>query len=164
MTDSTQTEREATRKSVSGLSGLEILRALLDGSLPPPPFGATTSMGPVSVEEGRVVFEADPSERFYNPMGTVHGGWIATLLDSVMGCAVHSVLKPGQTYTTIEMKTVFVRPVFEATGRLTCEGTLLHVGSRVASSEGKVFDSRGRLVAHGTETCLIMEPRARLQD
>jgi uncharacterized protein (TIGR00369 family) len=107
-----------------------------------------------------VAFEASPSARFYNPMGLVHGGWLALLLDTAMGCAVHSTLEPGQIYTTVEMKTAFVRPVRETTGKLRCEGVLLHAGSRIASSEGKVFDGAGRLVAHGSETCLISTIRS----
>jgi uncharacterized protein (TIGR00369 family) len=143
------------RETAAGLSGLEFLRGLLERRLPAPPFAEVTDLWPVSVESGRIVFAAMPSARFYNPMGVVHGGWIATLLDTAMGCAVHSILKPGQVFTTLEMKTVFVRAVFETTGKLTCEGVLLHSGGRVASSEGKMFDGSGRLVAYGSETCLI---------
>ena len=107
-----------------------------------------------------MAFEASPSARFYNPMGLVHGGWLALLLDTAMGCAVHSTLEPGQAFTTVEMKTTFVRPVRESMGKLRCEGVLLHAGSRIASSEGKVFDCAGRLVAHGPETCLISTVRS----
>ena len=93
-------------------------------------------------------------------MGLVDGGWLALLLDSAMGCAVHSTLEPGQAFTTVEMKTTFVRPVRESTGKLRCEGVLLHAGSRIASLEGKVFDGASRLVAHGSETCLISTIRS----
>lgn len=137
------------------LSGLEFLRGLMDGTLPAPPFAEVSDLWPVEVEQGRVVFEALPSKRFYNPMGLVHGGWLALLLDTAMGSAVHSTLSAGQGYTTVEMKTTFVKAVREATGKLRCEGTLLHGGSRIASSEGKVFNSAGDLVAHGSETCLV---------
>lgn len=140
------------------MSGQEFLRGLLDGSLPAPPFSLTAGITPLSLEEGRVVFEGKPSREFYNPMGIVHGGWMAMLLDTVMGCAVHSALKAGQAYTTLEMKTTFVRAILEDTGPLRAEGVLLHIGGRVASSEGKLLDSAGRLVAHGSETCLIMKP------
>lgn len=88
-------------------------------------------------------------------MGLVHGGWLALLLDTAMGSAVHSTFSAGQGYTTVEMKTTFVKAVREATGKLRCEGTLLHGGSRIASSEGKVFNSADDLVAHGSETCLV---------
>lgn len=143
------------------LSGVEFLQGLMDGTYPAPPFAETTDLWPVSVEAGRIVFEARPSKRFYNPMGFVHGGWISLLIDTVMGCAVQSTLKAGQTYTTLEMKTTFVRSVLESTGNLRCEGVLLHSGSRTASAEGKIFDSSGRLVAHGSETCLIMDLQKR---
>ena len=141
-------------------SGVEFLQSLLDGTHPAPPFSEVAEVWPVAVEVGRVVFEAWPSARFYNPMGLVHGGWLALLLDTAMGCAVHSALEPGQIFTTVEMKTAFVRPVRETTGKLRCEGVLLHAGSRIASSEGKVFDDAGRLVAHGSETCLISTIRS----
>jgi uncharacterized protein (TIGR00369 family) len=144
------------RQVAASVSGFDFLRGLIDQVHPAPPFSEVADVWPVSLEPGRVTFEAMPSARFYNPMGTVHGGWIALLLDTAMGCAVHSTLKPGQAYTTLEMKTVFTRPVFESTGKLRCEGVLLHAGGRIASSEGKVFDTAGRLVAHGSETCLIM--------
>ncbi|MBA8876791.1 PaaI family thioesterase [Phyllobacterium myrsinacearum] len=139
------------------LSGVEFLQGLLDGTYPAPPFAETTDLWPISIEAGKVVFEARPSKKFYNPMGVVHGGWISLLIDTVMGCAVHSSLKAGQAYTTLEMKTTFVRSVLVSTGVLRCEGVLLHSGSRTASAEGKIFDGTGRLVAHGSETCLIMD-------
>jgi uncharacterized protein (TIGR00369 family) len=138
-------------------AGLDFLKSMLERREPSPPFSETTDIWMVSAETGRVVFEAMPSARFYNPMGVIHGGWIATLLDSCMGCAVQSALKAAQTYTTVEMKTVFVRAAHERTGLLRCEGTLLHSGKRVASSEGKVFDREGRLIAYGSETCLITD-------
>ena len=138
-----------------GGTGLDFLKSMLERRAPSPPFSETTGIWMVSAETGRVVFEAKPSTRFYNPMGVIHGGWIATLLDSCMGCVVQSTLKAGQTYTTVEMKTVFVRAAHEETGLLRCEGMLLHSGKRIASSEGKVFDREGRLIAYGSETCLI---------
>jgi uncharacterized protein (TIGR00369 family) len=94
------------------------------------------------------------------PWGWSMAAWLALLLDTAMGCAVHSTLEPGQAFTTVEMKTTFVRPVRESTGKLRCEGVLLHAGSRIASSEGKIFDGPGRLVAHGSETCLISTIRS----
>jgi uncharacterized protein (TIGR00369 family) len=144
-------------------TGLDLLKSMLEHREPSPPFSETTNIWMVSVATGRVVFEGMPSARFYNPMGVIHGGWIATLLDSCMGCVVHSTLKAAQTYTTIEMKTVFVRPSQEKSGLLRCEGTLLHSGKRIASSEGKVFDSDGRLIAYGSETCLITDLGGRVQ-
>jgi uncharacterized protein (TIGR00369 family) len=144
------------REAAVGMSGLEFLRKLRDRELPAPPFAQATDIWITEVESGRVVFEAAPSVRFYNPMGMVHGGWIATLLDSAMGCAVHSLMKPGQAYTTAEMSVNLVRPVFDKTGVLKCEGKIIHAGGRVATSEGRVWDKSGALIAHGSETCLIM--------
>ncbi|HEY4251373.1 MAG TPA: PaaI family thioesterase [Roseomonas sp.] len=137
--------------------GLEQLRALLSGERPAVPFAEATGIRLTEVEHGRVVFTGTPSRRFYNPHGTVHGGWIAGLLDSAMGCAVHSALQPGQGYTTIDMTTGYVRAVLEESGTLRCEGQLVTMGRRIARAEGKVFDAEGRLVAHGSETCLILE-------
>jgi uncharacterized protein (TIGR00369 family) len=144
------------RGRIRKLAGVEFLRGLMDGTLPAPPFAATCRIWPVEVAEGRVVFEGEPNGDFYNPMGVVHGGWIAALLDTGMACAVHSALKPGETFTTTSMCISFVRPVSEELGRLRCEGTLLQSGGRIASAEGKVYDMAGNLVAHGSETCLIM--------
>ena len=139
-------------------SGLTFLQKLRDGVHPTPPFAVTTDMTIRDVEYGRVVFEAQPTRRFYNPLGTVHGGWISTLLDTVMGCAVHSTLEPGQGYTTVDMSVTFVRAVLETTGTLTCEGKIVHSGGRIATSEGRIRDAAGTLVAHGTETCMILKP------
>ena len=143
------------REIAAATSGLEFLRGLLDGKFPSPPFAEVSDVWPVSVEKGRIVFEATPSSRFYNPMGVVHGGWLSLLVDTAMGCAVHSALDAGQAYTTTDLRTTFVRPVNEATGRLRCEATLLQIGGRTASSEGRILDVRGALVAHGSESCLI---------
>jgi uncharacterized protein (TIGR00369 family) len=156
MTEATQLiAGGAARTSMRAMSGLEFLRGLMDGSLPPPAFSATSRIKPVAVEAGRVVFEGEPHGEFYNPMGTVHGGWIATLIDTAMACAVHSSLKAGEIFTTVEMNVTYVRPVSETTGKLRCEGVVLHSGGRVASAEGKVYDAAGNLIAHGSETCLI---------
>jgi len=137
------------------MSGLDFLAALRDGTLAAPPFSHATGIRVKEIEIGRTLFEGTPSEQFYNPMGTVHGGWIATLLDTAMACAIQSVLPAGQSYTTLELKTNFVRPVLVSTGVLRCEGLVLSRGGRIATSEGKGFDKDGNLVAHGTETCLV---------
>ena len=144
------------RETVFGMTGLEFLRKLVDRSLPAPPFAEAADIWITEVAEGRAVFEGKPSLRFYNPLGSVHGGWISTLLDSAMGCAVHTVLKAGQVYTTVDMNVSFVRPVFDKSGVIRCEGKIIHAGSRIATSEGRVWDKSGALIAHGTETCAIM--------
>jgi uncharacterized protein (TIGR00369 family) len=136
------------------MSGLEFLRGLLEGTLPAPPFSEQMDVWPREVARGRVVFEAVPSSRFYNPTGLVHGGWLALVLDTAMGCAVHSVLDAGQGYTTVDLRTTFAKPVRETTGPVRCEGHVLHVGERIASAEGRITSAGGTLLAHGSETCL----------
>ncbi|WP_158807355.1 PaaI family thioesterase [Beijerinckia sp. L45] len=145
----------------AALSGLDWLRGLLDGRYAPPPFSVIADVEPLSVEKGRIVFAGTPASRFYNPMGIVHGGWMGLLLDTAMACSVHSALPAGKAYATLEMKIVFVRAVREDSGPLTAEGNLLHIGSRTASAEGKIYDSKRRLVAHGSETCMIWDVRDR---
>ena len=150
----------ASSRPATSIAGLDFLRHLADGSYPAPPFAGETDIWIVEAERGRVLFAGTPSQRFYNPLATVHGGWISTLLDSAMGCAVHSLLAAGQGYTTVAMTISFVRPVFENTGRLSCEGKVIHAGGRIATAEGRVWDEAGTLIAHGTETCLLMTARA----
>jgi uncharacterized protein (TIGR00369 family) len=140
-------------------SGLDFLAGLRDGKHPLPPFAAETDIRITEVEHGRVLFEGMPSARFYNPLGTVHGGWIATLLDSAMGCAVHATLAAGESYATVDMAISLVRAVTAGTGKLRCEGKIVHAGARIATAEGRVWDGTDTLVAHGTETCLIMRAR-----
>jgi uncharacterized protein (TIGR00369 family) len=137
------------------MDGVSFLRAMRDGGAPPPPIATLLKFGIVEVEEGRVVFAATPDGRVYNPLGTVHGGYVCTLLDSCMGCAVHSTLKAGQGYTSVELKVNFVRPLSEATGEVRAEGRVLSTGRQIATAEGRLIDARGRLLAHGTTTCLI---------
>lgn len=139
------------------LSGLDLLRGLRDGTLPPPPMGRLLGFGLEEVEEGRVVFAAVPGTRHYNPIGTVHGGFAATLLDSCMACAVQSTLARGFGYTTLELKVNLVRAMTEDTGPVRAEGRVLHAGRRVATAEGRLTDAAGRLLAHGTTTCLVIE-------
>jgi uncharacterized protein (TIGR00369 family) len=138
------------------MSGLELLQAVVSGQQPGPPIAQTADFWIAEIEKGRVVFEGMPALRFYNPLGTVHGGWISAILDSAMGCAVHSTLAAGQTYTTTSMTVNFVRPVLESTGKVRCEGVCVHSGSRLATSEARLWDQGGKLLAHGSETCLVM--------
>jgi uncharacterized protein (TIGR00369 family) len=141
------------------VTGLEFLRAIAAGELPGAPIADLLGFAPVEAEEGRVVFAAVPEQQHYNPIGTVHGGLAATLLDSAMGCAVHSTLPAGVGYTTLELKVNFVRTITSETGRILCEGTVVHRGGRVATAEGRVFaEADGALLAHGTTTCLIFSP------
>jgi len=138
-----------------GLSGLEYLRKIVAGELPRPPIGALMNFNITDLSEGRAVFIVEPAEYHYNPIGVVHGGLAATLLDSAMGCAVHSTLPAGGGYTTLEIKVNYVRPMTVETGRVRCEAKVIHVGGRAASAEGRVVDESGKLYAHGTTTCMI---------
>jgi len=139
------------------LSGLDLLRRIAAGELPPAPIQATLGFTLDAVEHGRAVFSADVEERHYNPLGTMHGGVAATLLDSAMACAVHSTLPAGTSYTTLEFKVNLVRPATAATGRIVAEGTLVHRGGRVATAESRLVTADdGRLLAHATTTCLVV--------
>ncbi|HEX7054808.1 MAG TPA: PaaI family thioesterase [Burkholderiales bacterium] len=138
------------------MSGLEFLRAIRDGALPSPPIAELLGMRLVEVEEGRAVFECLPGEQHYNPIGVVHGGLAMTLLDSAMTCAVQTRAAAGSGFTTVEAKTNFVRPISSATGTIRAIGTLLHAGSRLATAEGRVVDASGKLYAHATTTCIVL--------
>jgi uncharacterized protein (TIGR00369 family) len=140
------------------MSGIEYLKAIQSGELPPPPIAALMDMTMVEASEGRVVFSAEPAEYHYNPLGTVHGGVAATLLDSAMGCVVQSLLPAGTGYTTLEIKVNYLRPLTSATGTVTCEGTIIHLGGRIATAEARITDAAGKLYAHGTTTCIIFLP------
>lgn len=124
--------------------------------IPHAPISELVGMDLVGLGEGWATFALDPAERHYNPLGTVHGGIAATLLDSAMGVAVHTTLNEGQTYTTLELKVNFVRAITEATGRVVASGSVIHRGGRIATAEARLTDEDGRLLAHGTSTCLVM--------
>ena len=138
------------------MSGLDFLVAIRDEELPPAPIQRLLDFTLTEVEEGRVVFTAEPGEQHYNPIGVVHGGLAATLLDSAMGAAVHSTLPLGQGYTTLETKFNLTRPVTAQTGEVSAEGKVVHRGRQVATSEATLRDGAGKLLAHGTSTCLII--------
>ena len=140
---------------VKTLSGREFLERMMAGDFPAPPICQTMNFILTSVGDGEARFEGVPEFRHYNPLGTVHGGWTGTILDSALGCAVHAALSPGEGYTTVEFKVNIVRPVFETSGRLVCDGRVVHRGKRIATSEATLKDGEGRLLAHGTETCMI---------
>lgn len=142
-------------------SGRELLQRLLDGHYPAPPMAATLSFTLTEVGEGRVVFRGMPNERHLNPLGGVHGGWAATLLDSALACSVHTLLAVGEGYTTAEFKVNFTRPITPRTGEVICEGLVVHRGRSLAVSQATLKDGQGRLLAFGTETCAIF-PAANL--
>lgn len=138
-------------------SGLELMRAIVAGELPGAPIANVLNFAPVLVEAGHVVFEGEPKADFLNPIGSVHGGWAATLLDSCVACAVHSTLPAGKGYTTVELKINFVRAIMPDTGRLRAEGKVIHAGGRIGTAEGRLTDTAGKLYAHATTTCLIFD-------
>lgn len=140
---------------VKHLSGLEFMQGIRAGRFPRAPIMAALKFELTEVEHGRAVFEGAPEFAFYNPIGSVHGGYAATLLDSCMGCAVHTTLPAGQAYTTLEFKINFVRAMSDQTGRVRAEGKVIHPGSRAATAEGKLYDARGKLLAHASTTCMI---------
>jgi uncharacterized protein (TIGR00369 family) len=135
---------------------IDYLRAIRDGTLPPPPIAKLLSMDLVEVEEGKVVFALTPAEQHYNPIGVVHGGIALTMLDSAMSCAVQSMLPEGKGYTTLELKVNLVRPISIQTGTIRATGTILHSGRQTGTAEGKLEDAQGRLLAHGTTTCIVL--------
>jgi uncharacterized protein (TIGR00369 family) len=141
------------------MSGLEYMRAIVAGEIPAPPIARSLDFLLAEVEEGRAVFTLTPSEFHYNPIGVVHGGVAATLLDSAMGCAVHSLLPAGTGYTTLELKVNLLRPMTRDTGPVRAEATVLHSGSRTALAEARLVDAAGKLLAHATSTCLILAHR-----
>jgi uncharacterized protein (TIGR00369 family) len=144
-----------SREVLLAEDGRSFLIGMLNGRHPCAPYSDTMDIKFVEVEDGRVVFLGTPSVRYLNPVGTIHGGWAATILDGAMAYCVHSTLKIGESYTTLEMKINYVRPIFPSTGLVHCEGKLIHRGSRTATSEGRLFDEHGKLFAHGSETCMI---------
>jgi uncharacterized protein (TIGR00369 family) len=135
---------------------IEYLRALVAGKLPPPPIARLLGMALVEVDEGRAVFELTPAEQHYNPIGVVHGGIAFTLLDSAMGCSVQTLLPAGKGYTTLEMKANLVRAITLQTGPVRASARVVHMGRQTATAEGRIEDSQGKLLAHGTTTCIIL--------
>jgi uncharacterized protein (TIGR00369 family) len=142
---------------MASMTGIDFVRALFDGRLPAPPIMQTIEPFDSAAEPGHVVFHSTPGFRHYNPIGSVHGGYAATLLDSAMGLAVHTMLPPGTGYTTLEFKISFIRGMTKDTGPVRSEGHILNVGRRAATAEARVSDAKGRLLAHATTTCLVFE-------
>lgn len=138
-------------------SGLELLRAMIAGEIPEPPIMRLIGASRMEAEEGRVAVEMTAEEFHYNPLGSVHGGVLSTLLDTAAGCAVHSTLPAGVGYTTLDLNVKFLRPVTTGSGLLRCEGTVLSRGRRTALAEARLTDGNGRLAAHATSSCLLFE-------
>jgi uncharacterized protein (TIGR00369 family) len=141
------------------MNGLDYLRAIAAGRIPPPPIAALLGMGIVEVQRGRVTFSLDVGEHLYNPIGSVHGGVFCTLLDSAMGCAVHATLDRGQAYTTLELKVNLVKALTVSTPSVVATGQVISAGRRVVTASGQITGPDGTLYAHATTTCLVFEPR-----
>jgi uncharacterized protein (TIGR00369 family) len=140
------------------LSGIDFMRAFLTGEIPPPPFMQLLGIRILSVDPSSVVFGFEPAEFMYSPLGNVHGGIVTVLLDSAMGCSFHTTLPAGTGYTTIELKVNFLKSVTADAGPLRAEGHVIHSGSRVATTDARLIDSKGRLYAHATSTLMILRP------
>lgn len=160
MTDRTRTftweDPMLGAEAAKTMSGLEYLEALMDRKLPAPPISATLNFWPIEFAPGRAVFVCDPAEYHYNPIGMVHGGLAATLFDSALGCAIQTQLPAGAGYSTLELHVNYVRPITAKTGRIRCEGEVVHLGHTVATAQARLIDEeRGRLYGHATTTCMI---------
>jgi len=145
--------------AVRALSGLDYMRGILHGDFPGAPIAATLGFTLSEVDLGRATFTGTPDRFAYNPNGTVHGGYAATLLDSAMGCAVHTTLPAGKAYSTVDLSISLVRAITERTGALRSEGKVIHTGSSIITAEGRIVGADGKLYAHGTTTCLVLSPR-----
>ena len=139
------------------MSGLDTMQAMLRGELAPPPITKTLDFLLLEVGPGTAVFQGQPLQRHYNPLGSVHGGWFATLLDSAMGCAVHTMMPPGRGYTTAELSVNIVRAITDKVPRVRAQGRVIHCGRQLATAEAQLVGADGRLYAHGTTTCLVFE-------
>ena len=144
---------------VANRTGMEVFEAIFAGELPPAPIGEMLDFVPIHMAPGEAVFQGSPKRRHYNPLGTVHGGWFATLLDSAVGCAIHTTLPTGKAFTTLELKVNMVRALNDGVPLVRAEGKVIHVGRQVATAEGRIVGPDGKLYAHATTTCLIFDQR-----
>jgi uncharacterized protein (TIGR00369 family) len=151
------TDPEEALGRATAMSGREAIEAIADATVPPPPMATLLGLAMTEVDDGRIVFSMHPGEHLHNLIGMVHGGALATLLDTAMGCAVQTTLAAGQGYSTLDLQVRFVRPVVAGGPLLRCEGTVVHRGRRVVTGEGRVVDDTGKLYAHGTTSCLLLD-------
>lgn len=142
---------------IGDMTGLQIMQAMLRGELPYPPIAQTLDFSLLEVDEGRALFQGTPGPAHLNPMGTIHGGWYATLLDSALGCAVHTMMPPGRGYTTAELGVNLVRAIGAKAPRVRAEGKVIHCGRQLATAEARLYGPDGTLYAHATTTCLVFE-------
>lgn len=147
----------ARMDQIAGLTGLELMQGVLDGTLPYAAIAKTLDFVMVEVGKGRAVFQGTPGPQLLNPMGTVHGGWFATLLDSALGCAVHTMMPPGRSYTTAELGVNLVKALTPKVPRVRAEGRVIHCGRQLATAEARLSGPDGTLYAHATTTCLVFD-------
>jgi uncharacterized protein (TIGR00369 family) len=147
----------STAAAGRGAEGLDFLRSMVDGKVPGPPIASLLGMTLVSVSPGSAVFTLTPDESMFNPIGTVHGGIVCTLLDSALGCALHTTLPAGKGYTSVEIKVSYLKPVLPSSGLLTATGRVVRAGSRVGFTEGEVTDASGAIVATASSTLLVFD-------
>ncbi len=171
------TKNEASRRSrkiiwedpmigvnaMKNLSGIEYLRGMVSGEIPPPPILRLIGAHMIEVNAGQAIFEFQPDEYHYNPIGSVHGGVASTLLDSAMACALHSTLPIGSGYTMIELKVNFIRGISKDTGLMRCEGSVIHAGNRIATAKAELTDETGKLYCHASSTCMIFRPQSQMR-
>ena len=150
-------EGVASRDQIAGKTGLEMMNAILQGELPAAPIGKSMNFCLIHLEEGQTIFQGTPKPAFFNPLGTIHGGWIATLLDSALGCAVHTKMPVGRAYTTAELSVNMVRAISPKVERVRAIANVLHCGRQLATAEAKLVGPDGTLYAHATTTCLVFE-------
>ena len=147
-------------EQTAGKTGLQVLEAMLAGELPAAPIGVTLDFLPIEIAYGHAVFQGRPGLQHYNPLGSVHGGWFAALLDSALGCAVHTTLPSGKGYTTAELKINIVRPLTDKVLLVRAAGNVIHLGSRMATADGRLTGPDGKLYAHASTTCFIFDTRS----
>ena len=148
-------------ETITSTSGLVLARQIITGELPAPSMGKALNFRMAEADEGRVVFKGTPLDEHYNPAGTVHGGWASAILDSSLACCVWTMVPVGMFYTTAEFKVNLIRPMTDKTGEVICEGRVIHMGRKLATSEATIKTQDGKLIAHGTETCAIFDPNQR---
>jgi len=162
MTERTRTfswdDPKAIAQHAMTMTGLEFIQAMIAGEIPPPPITQLMNFTLGEAREGMAAFVGDPAEYHYNPIGAVHGGFAATLLDSALGCAVHTTLPAGTGYTTLEIKVNYIRPITGESGPMRAEANVIHSGRRTAIAEAKLTDEQGKLYAHATTTCMVFTP------
>ena len=150
----------ANPEDVAGMTGLQVMQALIAGKLPAPPITQTLTFWLAEVGEGYAVFEGDTGPHLLNPLGTIHGGWALTLIDSATGCAGHTLLPPETSYGTVETKVNFTRPIRHDTGRVRAEGRIVSRGRQIMTGEARLLDAEGRLLAHGTSTLIVLNGKS----